>query len=90
MAGTNISPYIAQANISPARGRFSNPVYSPVTGFSCTFLDASVGQPYRIQTSPSLVAGSWTDYTNFTYTAPIVITVPIAGNTNRFFRAITP
>jgi hypothetical protein len=37
-----------------------------------------------------LAAGSWTDYTNFTYTAPVVITVPIAGNTNRFFRAITP
>ena len=90
MAGDKVSAYTAKANISAARGRFSNPIYYSTTGFSCTFLDGSVGQPYRIQTSPSLAAGSWTDFTNFTYTAPVVITVPVFGNTNRFFRAITP
>ena len=90
LAGDKASAYVAKAHVSAARGRFSNPSHSPLTGFSCTFLDASVGQPYRIQTSPSLAAGSWTDFTNFTYTAPVVITVPVAGNTNRFFRAITP
>ncbi len=90
VTGSNISAFVAGAKISAAAGRFDNLSFSEVAGFSCTFLDASVGQPYRIQTSPSLAAGSWTDYTNFTYTAPIVITVPIAGNTNRFFRAITP
>ncbi len=91
-AGDKISPFAAKANISglPFPGKFTNLVSSPVTGFTCTFLDASVGQPYRIQTSPSLAAGSWTDFTNFTYTVPVVITVPVAGNTNRFFRAITP
>ena len=91
-AGTNSAVHIAKANINAlaSPGRFTNLVHSTNTGFSCTFLDATIGQPYRIQTSPSLAAGSWTDFTNFTYTAPIAITVPIAGNTNRFFRAITP
>lgn len=92
-AGGKVSGYAAKANISglPLAGRFSNLVYSPAIGFSCTFLDASVGQPYRIQTSPSLAVGSWTDFTNFTYTAPIVITVsPASTVTNKFFRAVTP
>lgn len=92
MAGEKVSAYIAKANISglPFPGRFSNMVHSPATGFSCTFLDGSVGQPYRIQTSLSLAAGPWTDFTNFTYTVPVVINVPAAAATNQFFRAITP
>ena len=90
IAGDKLSNYSAKANIGAARGRFSNMIHSPATGFSCTFLDGSVGQPYRIQTSPSLAAGSWTDFTNFTYTVPVVITVPAAAATNQFFRAITP
>lgn len=91
IAGNKVSAYAAKANISTARGRFTNSVYSPATGFSCTFLDASVGQPYRIQTSPTLTAGPWTDFTNFTYTGPIVITDASAlSGTNKFFRAITP
>lgn len=92
-AGSKVSAYAAKANISglPFPGRFSSLAYSPITGFSCTFLDASVGQSYRIQTSPTLAAGSWTDFTNFTYTAPIVITDASAGSgTNKFLRAVTP
>ncbi len=89
-AGNKASANIAKANIGAARGRFSNMIHSPATGFSCTFLDGSVGQPYRIQTSPSLAAGPWTDFTNFTYTVPVVINVPAAAATNQFFRAITP
>jgi len=89
-AGGKRSAYMAKANIGAARGRFNNMNYSPGTGFSCTFLDGSVGQPYRIQTSPSLAAGPWTDFTNFTYTIPVVINVPAAAATNQFFRAITP
>ena len=91
MAGNKASAYVAVANIGPACGRFSGLVFSPATGFSSTFLDASVGQPYRIQTSPSLSAGPWTDFTNFIYTGLIVITDAAAGSgTNKFFRAITP
>lgn len=90
-AGNKVSAYVAKANIGAARGRFSNLVYSPATGFSCTFSDGTVGQPYRIQTSLSLAAGSWTDFTNFTYTAPLVITDASAvAATNTFYRAITP
>ncbi|NOS69149.1 MAG: hypothetical protein HOP33_04385 [Verrucomicrobia bacterium] len=89
-AGNKVSGYAAKANIGAARGRFSNMIHSPGTGFSCTFLDGSVGQPYRIQTSPSLAAGSWIDFTNFTYAVPVVINVPAAAATNQFFRAITP
>jgi len=90
-AGNKVAAYVAKANIGASRGRFSNLVYSPATGFSCTFLDASTGQPYRIQTSPSLADGTWTDLTNFIYTAPVVITDASAGSiSNQFFRAITP
>lgn len=92
-AGGKLSAYVVKANISglPFPGRFSNPLYSPTNGFSCMFVDASVGQPYRIQTLSSLAAGPWTDFTNFTYTAPItIIDASALSGTNKFFRAITP
>lgn len=93
LAGGKVTAYMARANISglPLPGRFTNLSRSPASGFTCTFLDASIGQPYRIQTSPSLAAGSWTDFTNFTYTGPISITNASAlSGTNKFFRAVTP
>ncbi|MBI3852834.1 MAG: hypothetical protein HY298_21475 [Verrucomicrobia bacterium] len=90
-AGDKVSAYVAKANIGAARGRFSDLFYSPVTGFICSFSDGTVGQPYRIQTSPSLAVGPWTDLTNFTYTGPIVITDASAvSTTNTFYRAVTP
>jgi hypothetical protein len=89
-AGNKVSAHIAKAIIIAARGHFTSLNVSPAAGFSCTFHDASVGQPYRIQTSPSL-AGPWTDFTNFVYAGPVVINdpAPLAG-TNNFFRAVTP
>ena len=93
LAGTNVSPFIAQANIGAglSAGRFGSLVYSPATGFGCTFSDATIGQPYRIQTSPSLAAGSWTDFTNFTYTGPMVISDPsAAAGPKKFYRAVSP
>jgi hypothetical protein len=90
-AGTNLSPYIAQANIGATPGRFGGLSYSPITGFRCTFSNATVGYPYRIQTSPSLAVGGWADFTNFNYTGPRVITdssgVP---GPKKFYRAVTP
>jgi hypothetical protein len=66
-------------------------VYSPTTGFGCTFSDAIVGQPYHIQTSPSLAAGSWTNFTNFTYTQAMVISDPSAAlGPKKFYRAVSP
>ena len=93
LAGTNASPYIAQANIgaSVAAGRFRNAVCSPATGFSCVFSEATLGHEYRIQTSPSLAVGSWTDFTNFSYTGPILFKDTSAvGVPKRFYRAVTP
>ena len=93
MAGTNVSPYIAQANLTPAiaGGRFHDCMFSPLGGFSVTFKDATIGEPYRIQSSPAQTAPSWTDFTNFNYSGPTVITDPAAGsNSNKLFRAITP
>jgi len=90
-AGGKVSAYAAKANIGAAGGRFSNPVHSPATGFSYTFLDATPGEPYRIQSSPSLATASWTDFTNFVYAGPVVITDASAiGTTKKFYRAITP
>jgi hypothetical protein len=93
MAGTNLSPFIAQANVGPgvAGGQLGSLAFSPITGFRCTFRDATPGYSYRIQTSPSLAAGSWTEFTNFTYTGPIPLTdTSTAGATKRFYRAVSP
>jgi hypothetical protein len=93
LAGTNVSPFIAQANIGAglSAGRFGSLAYSPATGFGCTFSDATIGQPYRIQTSPSLAAGSWTNFTNFTYTGPRVIRDrSAAAGARKFYRAVSP
>ena len=89
-AGSIVSSRIARASIGIAQGRFANPAYSPAAGFAVNFLDASVGQPYRIQTSPSLASGTWTDYSNFVYSVPVPIAAPAGTtSTSRFFRAVT-
>jgi hypothetical protein len=92
-AGGKVSPYAAKANlggnVSAAGGRFSSLAYSPTTGFRCTFRDATAGEPYRVQASPSLAIVSWTDVTNFTYTNPITITDSNSiGTAKRFYRAV--
>jgi hypothetical protein len=90
-AGGKVSGYVARAYIGAAHGIFTNWVYSPATGFSCTFSDGTSGQPYRIQASPSLVTGPWTDLTNFIYAAPLVITDASAvSTTTTCYRAVTP
>jgi hypothetical protein len=93
LAGTNVSPFIAQANIGPdvSAGQFGSLVYSPSTGLGCTFSDGTLGQAYRIQTSPSLAGGSWTNFTNFTYTGPMVIRDRSAATgPKKFYRAVSP
>ncbi len=93
LAGTNVSRFIAQANIGAGlgAGRLGSLVYSPATGFGYTFSDATIGQPYHIQTSPSLAAGSWTNFTNFTYTGPMVISDRSAApGPKRLYRAVSP
>jgi hypothetical protein len=77
--------------IPPSPGRFSNLSYSPATGFSFIFRDASVGQAYRIQRSSSLAEGSWTDWQSFTYTEPVgFLDFSATAATNRFYRAVSP
>jgi polyhydroxybutyrate depolymerase len=72
-------------------GRFDDFLYSAAAGFRCTFRDAAVGQRYRIQTSTSLLPGSWTDFTNVIYTGPVVLTDNSAtATTAKFYRAISP
>ena len=88
-AGTNLTPDLAQANIGALPGRFDNPTLSASAGFSCTFSGGTPGYPYRVQTSPSLLPGSWTDLTNFTYGGPITVTDPGTAK-SRFLRATSP
>jgi hypothetical protein len=74
-----------------AGGRFEEMAYSPLTGFRFTFSEGSIGQPYRVQSAPTPGTDGWTDFTNFTYTGPVVITDSSAGSgSNRTFRAVTP
>jgi hypothetical protein len=93
LAGTNVSRFIAQANIglAVAGGQFETVAYSPLTGFSCTFSDGTIGQTYRIQTCPSLGGSNWSDLTNFTYTGQVVISDPSAlAVPMKFYRAVSP
>jgi hypothetical protein len=94
IAGTNISPYIAEADLSAADsvsgGQFGSLVYS-ATGFGCTFSNATIGQPYHIQSCRTLSGGSWTNLTNFIYNGQIVVSDPSAADgLNRFYRAVSP
>ena len=78
-------------SVDVSSGRFSNLVYSPGTGFHFTFSDATPGHPYRIETSSSLAADSWSDLTNFIYAGPIDLTDPSAQtNAKHYYRAVTP
>ena len=85
--------YVAQLTVYiPSNpGRFSNLSYSPETGFSFIFRDATLGQPYRIQRSPSMAEGSWVDWQSFNYLGPVGFS-DLGGleTTNRFYRAVTP
>ena len=77
--------------VPPNPGRFTNLSYSPATGLSFIFRDATVGQPYRIQRSPSMAEGSWTNWQSFTYTEPTgFMDVGATGAERRFYRAISP
>ena len=72
-------------------GQFCDAACSRLAGFSFTFSGAIVGQHYRIQTSTTLAAGSWTDLTNFIYTGPIAIADPSAvAGPKKFYRAVSP
>lgn len=65
--------------------------YSAATGASFSFSGGTVGQPYRIQYSTNLLSINWTAITNFTYTAPVIITNAAAPSSPpRFYRATTP
>ena len=78
----------AKANVSPAGGRFSHMAYWPTLGFRCVFSDATIGAHYRIQVCTSLVEGVWSDYADFTYSVPVLLTPPPVPD--RFYRAVTP
>jgi len=72
-------------------GRCDGAVCSPGAGFGFVFCGGAMGQPYRIQTSATLAAGSWIDLTNFNYAGPIVITDPsAAAGPKKFYRAVSP
>jgi len=72
-------------------GRFANLSYSPAMGFTFVFRDATVGQPYRIQRSPSMAEGSWTNWQSFTYTEPTgFMDVGATGAERRFYRVVSP
>ncbi len=75
----------------PSAGRFTNLSYSPATGFSFIFRDATIGQHYRIQRSSSAAEGTWVDWLNFTYTEPMTLIDGGATTTStRFYRAVSP
>jgi hypothetical protein len=89
----SVTSSVAQLTVTipPSPGRFTRLAYSPDTGFSFIFRDATVGKPYRIQTSPSLAEGSWVDWMNFTYTEPTgFMDAGATGVEGRYYRAVSP
>jgi len=89
----SVTSSVAQLTVTipPSPGRFTRLSYSPETGLSFIFRDATPGQPYRIQTSTSLAEASWTDWMSFNYTGPMLLTdLGAAETTNKFYRAISP
>jgi hypothetical protein len=89
----SVTSIVAQLTVvvPPNPGRFTNLSYSPTMGFSFIFRDATVGQPYRIQRSPSAVAGSWTDWQSFNYNGPVgFLDFEATGAERRFYRAVSP
>ena len=90
-AGNKVSAYAALAHISAAGGRFGSVGYSPAMGCRFTFSDATLGQPYRIQSCWSLAGGHWADLIGFNYPGPVMITdFSALRATNKFYRAVTP
>jgi hypothetical protein len=72
-------------------GRFTDLSYSKATGFSCIFREGTHGQTYRIQRSPALAEGSWTNWQTFTYTEPVgLMDVGATGVERRYYRALSP
>jgi hypothetical protein len=92
IAGGKVSAFMAQAiEAIPFSGRLAILNYSPTTGLRILFSDGHPGNSYRIQSSPTSLPSSWTDFTNFTYTGPTVMAdVSTSSGTNKFFRAVTP
>ncbi len=77
--------------IPPSAGRFTNFKFSAETGFSFIFRDGTVGQPYRIQRSSSMAAGSWANWQSFTYSEPLALTdLGAVSIERRFYRAVSP
>ncbi|HRZ45995.1 MAG TPA: immunoglobulin domain-containing protein [Candidatus Paceibacterota bacterium] len=77
--------------VPPSDGRLTDFAYSPTTGFTFIFRDGTVGQPYRIQRSPSLEKDSWVDWQSFTCTEPnAFLDLGAVTATNRFYRAVSP
>lgn len=83
---------VARLTVTPpaSPGRFRNLAYSPALGLSFIFCDATVGQPYRIQTSSSLSEESWVDWQNLTYSGPAPLSDKVPGAERRFYRAVSP
>jgi len=86
----SVTSTVAQLTVS-SPGRFTPLGYSLQTGFSFIFHDATVGQPWRIQISPSLAEGSWTDWMSFIYAGPVgFMDFSASEAPRRFYRGVSP
>ena len=67
------------------------PAFTPDGNFGFSSLGA-LFQQYRVQTSSSLLTGSWTDVTNFIQLSPVQpVVVPRDNSTpRRYYRLVSP
>lgn len=91
LAGDKASVGFARVNIAGPKKLLNHPMLNLPRSVAFTFDNGVVGRPYRIQTANSLHSGTWSDYTNFIFTQPVNLTVPISTNNGaKFIRSVSP
>jgi hypothetical protein len=90
VAGNTVAGSIARADLNGTspQGTLTIGLASPFAPINIVFKNGTPGRSYGIQSSSSLEPTGWNDLTNFNYTGPTTITLPVPEGTNVFFRTI--
>ena len=90
-AGNKACIGFARVNLAGPKKLLNHPVLVSPRSIGFTFDNGIAGQTYRIQTANSIHPGIWTDYTNFVFTQPTLLTVPTSPDHGAtFVRSVSP
>ncbi len=90
VAGNIPAGSIARADLNGTspQGTLVISLSAPSAPINIAFKNGTPGRSYGIQSSSSLEPTGWNDLTNFTYSGPMTITLPVPEGTSVFFRTI--